>query len=130
MQGPISLNLNVYSDLEVRVKDEWIPFSIFREGKHKEELDRWFEELSCNTIDSDHIKLLVLSENLGADIRHSDNVSGIIYQVHFQKDRTTKLCSYVKGREIYGQSARIRCMCEGQLISEDFESSLSHILDI
>ena len=130
MKTYLSENLSIHSDLEVKVSGEWVSWDVFKKGKHKEEINKWYEEISCNTIDSNHTKLLVLSEALGTDIRHVDCIAGVTYIVHFQRGKQTRLSIYRSGNEIYGRNGAIKVLSRGAVINEKFECELAHILNI
>ena len=120
------MELNISMPLEVRIRDHWVSFEIFKEGRHKEKLDEWLELTPCNYgMDNNLDHMLILAEALGTHIRHVDHSAGVVYQVHFQKGNSTKLCSHIQETQ-----SLIKVIHTGSKISEDFRSELAYILDI
>lgn len=119
------MDLHIQLNWEVFLNEEWVPFSIFKKGKHKTEIADMFEEISHSALDSPTTQCLILAESLGTDIRYMDHNFGVGYKILFGVGCVTRLESFVikTGRPI-------KKVCEGGLITKEFESKLAHVLDI
>lgn len=125
MKPYLSLNLGTHLPLDVKINESWVPLSIFQKGKYKVELDDWMEDAAQGGDINDGLtQLLMLSEALGSNIRHYDEVAGVYYQVHFGIEEVTRLKSYTE------LGSEIKTLRSGAHIPEGFEPSLSHIIDI
>lgn len=116
------MNLSIITELQVKINNRWIPFSIFEEGKHKKTIQEWFE--NHQQMDT-HVEYLVLAEALGTDVRLVDEYHGVAYEVRFKKGKATYMATVnlITKRDI-------KKVVEGAHISEDFESELSYILEV
>ena len=113
-------------ELDVFIHGKWIPFSIFKQGKHREQIAQWLELTPHNYgMDNTLDHLLILAESLGTDIRHVDRMAGVSYQVHFKCGQQTVLASHV-----WEKGQRIKVIQKGACIPEDFVSELSHIIEV
>ena len=120
------LELNICMPLEVKIGRHWIPFEIFKDGKHKEKIDEWLELTPHNYgMDNNLDHMLILAEALGTDIRHVDHSCGIVYGVSFGKGQVTELSSFVKDT---GQL--IKKIHSGARISETFQSELAFVIEV
>ena len=112
-------------DWKVKIRGEWIPFNVFKLGRHREAIEKCLEEISGHTLDDCITHCLILAEQLGTDMKYTDEVSGIDYIITFKIGEETKMSNFISGTNRFIKVVRI-----GGLIKRGFESSLAYVLDI
>ena len=120
----LSLYCNMH--IEVKVNGDWIPFSIFLNGKHGDMLKTWIETMEHdNGMDNDETHAMILAEQLGTSIRFVDSHHGISYVVEFMRGKITQIATYS-----LNTGFQIKLFAKGGYIEHDFVGELEHIIDV
>ena len=116
------MQINVMK-IEVLIRHEWIPFSVFEEGKYAGEIKNFIEEASGQQ--DQETEAMMLAEALGTDIRFVDKYRGIAYQVKFQRgERTSIVTTLLETDRI------LKIFAKGGHIPECWEAVLGHVINI
>ena len=120
------LKLSCYTEMEVKINGNWVPFSIFTNGKHANMLETWIEDMMHdNGLDNEEAHAMILAEQLGTSIRFIDKHHGISYVVEFMRGKSTQIVSYS-----LNTGFQIKTFAKGGYIEHDFVGELEHIIDV
>ena len=110
-------------ELQVQIDHKWIPFSIFENGKYKDEITEWIEYASGQQCHD--TELMMLAEALGTNIRELDLINGIYFQANYNKDCDTTITIHVADSD-----RCIKQVARGGFISKHHKPELAHVINV
>ena len=110
-------------ELQVQIDHKWIPFSIFENGKYRDQITEWIENASGQQCHD--TELMMLAEALGTNIRELDIINGIYFLVNYNKGGDTTITVHLTDSD-----RCIKQVAHGGFIPKDDEPELAHIIDV
>ena len=114
-------------NLQVKVNNHWVNFSIFRSGKYKGEIEKWERNhFGCGRPENE--ELMIFAEALETDVKYQYVDLGICKIVKFRKGKDTELKVCVDNT--FCNEIEKAHHETGGFIGEDWEGELKHVIDI